>query len=149
VKRHIVVLRYSDSGRSTKGEARVSHGQHSYPEGSRYQAGKKNLQLTPERVRQSVLLSSQLVTLHHIFRSMRSVPELDPSLNVLGYPTAIGPAQRSFFLATIRLVLTAEYSPKAQDKVGVEMYGQNHQMWQNLIGQDGRQRGNLFVLASS
>jgi len=143
VKRHIVVLRYSDSGRSTEGEAQVSHGQHSYPEGSRYQAGKKNLQSTPERVRQSVLLSSQLVTLHQIFRSMRSLPELDPSLNVLG------PAQLSFFLATIQLVLTAEYSPKAQDKVGVEMYGQNHQMWQNLIGQDGRQRGNLFVPASS
>ncbi len=54
---------------------------------------------------------------------MRSLPELDPSLNVLG------PVQLSFFLATIQLVLTAEYSPKAQDKVGVEMYGQNHQMW--------------------
>jgi len=56
------------------------------------------------------------------------VPELDPSLNVLSYPTAIGPAQLSFSIAIIRLVTTVEHFPKDQDKVGTGMYGENHSM---------------------
>lgn len=51
-----LVIQYSDSASSAEGEARIAHGQHSYPERNRYKAGKKDLQLIPERVRQSVLL---------------------------------------------------------------------------------------------
>jgi len=52
-----MVIRYSDSARSMKAEARISHGQHSSPNevGIKSTGQKESLLRVPERVRQGSL----------------------------------------------------------------------------------------------